>query len=175
MDSHLHSHRLSKADSCTSVHSPSNYRMGTVGRTRFYDLTQRVYGSKNSCRNVHQISQGNSKDNSTPASQPGYGKYRTRAKVFSKYPLLGTARITPQLRPDQAIGNAELVQKCSIKHSRQKTVNIVLFKAREERDRRTGKGRIVGAMITVDTTPSSSRTGSSFPRPAHYSCRYPTL
>ena len=105
----------------------------------------RLWEVKNSCKSVHQLlAHENSIDDSTPASQPSYGKYRTRAKVFTKYPLLGTARITSHLRPDRAMGNAELVKKCSIEHSRQKTVNIVLFKAHEKRDRKTRQGNSRG-------------------------------
>ena len=161
MDSHLHSHRLSKAHWCTSVPSPSNYRMGTVGRTRFYDLTQRVYGSKNSCRSVHQ------------------------------YSLRGIARITPHLRPNLAMGNTGLVKsvhlisapgnsknsfttasrpsygKCRTRAkvfdrtlTPENSQYSTIWSSREERSVEQERG-IVGATITVDTTPSSSPTEPS--------------
>ena len=38
---------------------------------------------------------------------------QTRATVYTKYLPLGTARITPHLRPDRAMENVELMQECT--------------------------------------------------------------
>ena len=67
-------------DSGKSVR-PSTYSWAQQEWAPALDLTSKAM----ECKSVHQIlAPGNSKNNSTPASRPSYGKYRTRAKVFNR-------------------------------------------------------------------------------------------